>query len=209
MKPLPERRYEYAEWEKHKVNIDYHVEVDRHYYSVPYQLRVSSRRQDNRNNRGAPLQGQKSRMSCKELHPWQAHNRNLSYTRVSQTLSRMDALTHCEVGGENRAIDGSIGQRDHGEKTPSRAGFLLMPGYYTSGKTLRAGKTGGRLYKGPLPEGLLLQERRVDPSNNLDGKDLPVTITGYPFTHENIRGTTYYAKENTCLTNRPLRNSML
>ena len=40
MKPLPERRYEYAEWEKHKVNIDYHVEVDHHYYSVPYQLRT-------------------------------------------------------------------------------------------------------------------------------------------------------------------------
>jgi transposase len=39
MKPLPERRYEYAQWEKHKVNIDYHVEVDHHYYSVPYQLK--------------------------------------------------------------------------------------------------------------------------------------------------------------------------
>ena len=35
MKHLPERRYEYAEWEKHKVNIDYHVEVDHHYYSSP------------------------------------------------------------------------------------------------------------------------------------------------------------------------------
>jgi transposase len=39
MKPLPERRYEYAEWQKPRVNIDYHVEIDRHYYSVPYQLK--------------------------------------------------------------------------------------------------------------------------------------------------------------------------
>ena len=31
-------RYEYAEWKKARVNIDYHVEVDHHYYSVPYQL---------------------------------------------------------------------------------------------------------------------------------------------------------------------------
>lgn len=38
MKPLPAQPYEYAEWKKAKVNIDYHVEVDRHYYSVPYQL---------------------------------------------------------------------------------------------------------------------------------------------------------------------------
>jgi len=35
--PLPERAYEYAEWLKAKVNIDYHIEVDHHYYSVPHQ----------------------------------------------------------------------------------------------------------------------------------------------------------------------------
>jgi len=38
LKPLPSRPYEYAEWKKARVNIDYHVEVNRHYYSVPYQL---------------------------------------------------------------------------------------------------------------------------------------------------------------------------
>jgi len=38
LRPLPARPYEYAEWLGAKVNIDYHVEVDRHWYSVPYQL---------------------------------------------------------------------------------------------------------------------------------------------------------------------------
>jgi transposase len=38
MRPLPTQRYEYADWSLAKVNIDYHIEVDRHYYSVPYQL---------------------------------------------------------------------------------------------------------------------------------------------------------------------------
>jgi len=38
LKPLPPRRYEYAEWKKARVNIDYHIEIDHHYYSVPYQL---------------------------------------------------------------------------------------------------------------------------------------------------------------------------
>ncbi len=38
MKPQPEQRYEYAEWLKAKVYIDYHVEADGHYYSVPHQL---------------------------------------------------------------------------------------------------------------------------------------------------------------------------
>jgi transposase len=38
LKPLPVTRYEYAEWKKATVNIDYHIEVDGHFYSVPYQL---------------------------------------------------------------------------------------------------------------------------------------------------------------------------
>ena len=38
LKPLPAKRYELAEWKKVTVNIDYHVEYDRHYYSVPYTL---------------------------------------------------------------------------------------------------------------------------------------------------------------------------
>jgi transposase len=38
LKALPALRYEYAEWKKARVNIDYHIEIDRHYYSVPYQL---------------------------------------------------------------------------------------------------------------------------------------------------------------------------
>jgi transposase len=38
LKPLPQAPYEYADWKKAKVNIDYHIEVDGHYYSVPYQL---------------------------------------------------------------------------------------------------------------------------------------------------------------------------
>src|SRR6185312_9138045 len=38
MRPLPATRYEFATWTTPKVNIAYHVDVDRHYYSVPYQL---------------------------------------------------------------------------------------------------------------------------------------------------------------------------
>jgi transposase len=38
LRPLPDYPYEYAEWKKARVNIDYHIEINRHYYSVPYQL---------------------------------------------------------------------------------------------------------------------------------------------------------------------------
>ena len=38
LRPLPVQPYEYAEWKLARVNIDYHVEVEGHYYSVPYTL---------------------------------------------------------------------------------------------------------------------------------------------------------------------------
>lgn len=38
LKPLPTHGFVFAQWKMAKVNIDYHIEVDRHYYSVPYQL---------------------------------------------------------------------------------------------------------------------------------------------------------------------------
>jgi len=36
--PLPSQPYEYAEWKRARVNIDYHIEVERHFYSVPHPL---------------------------------------------------------------------------------------------------------------------------------------------------------------------------
>jgi len=35
---LPQTRYEYAQWQKARVNLDYHIRADDHYYSVPYRL---------------------------------------------------------------------------------------------------------------------------------------------------------------------------
>src|SRR5208337_4620511 len=36
--PLPRERFELQQWAKARVNIDYHVEFEQHYYSVPYTL---------------------------------------------------------------------------------------------------------------------------------------------------------------------------
>jgi transposase len=38
LRPLPATRFQFGEWETARVNIDYHIEVERHYYSVPYAL---------------------------------------------------------------------------------------------------------------------------------------------------------------------------
>lgn len=38
LKPLPTKPFEMCSWKKAKVGIDYHVELEHHYYSVPYQF---------------------------------------------------------------------------------------------------------------------------------------------------------------------------
>jgi transposase len=38
LRPLPTEPFVYGEWETARVNIDYHVELDHHYYSVPHLL---------------------------------------------------------------------------------------------------------------------------------------------------------------------------
>jgi transposase len=38
LKALPAQPYEYAEWRIRRVGLDYHVDIDGHYYSVPHRL---------------------------------------------------------------------------------------------------------------------------------------------------------------------------
>lgn len=38
LRPLPAERFVHADWLEARVNIDYHIEVQRHYYSVPHAL---------------------------------------------------------------------------------------------------------------------------------------------------------------------------
>ena len=37
MRPLPDRRWQRTQWRQNTVHPDYHIAVDRHFYSVPYQ----------------------------------------------------------------------------------------------------------------------------------------------------------------------------
>ncbi len=38
LRPLPVQAYQLASWKKATINIDYHIELEGHYYSVPYQF---------------------------------------------------------------------------------------------------------------------------------------------------------------------------
>src|SRR4051812_39878039 len=38
LRELPPAPYEYADWKRCRVNLDYHVEIAKHFYSVPFRL---------------------------------------------------------------------------------------------------------------------------------------------------------------------------
>src|SRR5579864_6577104 len=38
LKPLPAEPHVFAEWKECRIGLDYHVEIEKHYYSVPHHL---------------------------------------------------------------------------------------------------------------------------------------------------------------------------
>jgi len=88
-KPLPTRAYVYAEWKQCKAGLDYHVEVEKHYYSVPHALlretlwaRITARTIElfHQSNRGSP--------SMCARHPTAANDRARTYAVQPPALCR-------------------------------------------------------------------------------------------------------------------------
>lgn len=91
LRPLPVQPYAYAEWKLARVNIDYHVEVDGPYYSVPYTLvrqqldvrlsaqvvEVFHRGKRVASHRRSPLKGRHSTIAA---HMPTAHQRYAAWT---------------------------------------------------------------------------------------------------------------------------------
>ena len=77
--PLPPVPFEYAEWKSAKVHPDYHVEVDKTFYSVPHQLI------------GRCVE---VRLTHRMVEIFHAHQRVASHVRRSQRAALM-TLTWC------------------------------------------------------------------------------------------------------------------
>jgi len=91
LRPLPAVPYEYATWKAAKVSIDYHVELDRHYYSVPYSLvgepvevRASARTVEvfarGRRVASHPRSSAAGRHTTTSAHMPESHRRHLEWT---------------------------------------------------------------------------------------------------------------------------------
>jgi len=193
MKPLPGRRYEYAEWEKHKVNIDYHVEVDRHYYSVPYRLRgqtvdacITATTVEllfkGKRVASHPRSYVSGRHTTDPAHMPESHKRYLEWTP-----SRI--VRWAEKTGPSTAslVSEIMERRPHPEQGfRSSLGIMRLARRYGD-ERLEAACTRAlfmKAYSYKSVESIL--------KNNLDGKELPERLPERCIVHENIRGNEYY-----------------
>ena len=197
LKPLPEHRYEYAQFLKVRVNIDYHVEVNGHYYSVPYGLkkqqldaRMTARMIEvfRRGCRVAshPRDDRAGRHTTDSAHMPKAHREYLEWTP-----SRIIAWAG-KIGPEcARAVESIIDSRQHPEQ-----------GYRAALGTIRLAKgySDARL-NAACRRALTLNVCSFQSIKSIlqTGKDQEVAgdiPAGVPAVHHsNVRGAGYYAKE--------------
>lgn len=193
MLPLPGRRYEYAEWTRPRVNIDYHVEIDRHYYSVPYHLkgevaeaRVTATTVElffkGRRVASHPRSALPGRHTRLTAHMPEAHKRYLEWT--PSRIVRWAEKTGLSTGLLVKQI---MERRPHPEQGFRSCLGIIRLGRRYGHERLEAACTRAlfmKAYSYKSVESIL--------KNNLDGRELPEESTGPSIIHENIRGKGYY-----------------
>lgn len=194
LKPLPAIPYEFAEWKKVRVHIDYHVEVLGHYYSVPYQLskqqleaRITSTCVEcyHRGKRVSShvRSSHKGRHTTVTEHMPKAHKSLAEWT--PQRLIDWAAKTGPDTA---KLVEEILASRIHPQQGFRSALGLMKLGKEYGGDRLEAAC-------GVALEGQAISSKSVASilKTGLDRQPpAPKTVTEAPIAHENIRGRSYY-----------------
>ena len=197
LKPLPSVPYEYAECKKARVNIDYHIEIDDHYYSVPYPLVkeqveawVTARTIEvlfkNRRVACHPRSYLKGKHTTLAEHMPKAHQKYLEWTpsRIMNWAGQngpntrslvtciMESRRHPEQGFRSCLGIIRLGKRYSAERVEAACGRALLLKAYSYKSVESILKT--NLDKQVLPESPCLEK---------------------PILHYNIRGREYYQQK--------------
>lgn len=193
LKPLPSAPYVYAEWKMARAGLDYHVDIGRHYYSVPYQLlkqklwvRITARtveifHQGQRVASHARTSGNRQHSTHRDHMP-PHHRFRLDWTpeRIRRQAARIGPNTEAFVEVVMR-------ERKHPEQ-----GFRSCLG------VIRLGKTFGRdRLEAACDRALQINARSYSSlqsilKNGLDRKARTRATDEPAITHPNIRGAGYF-----------------
>ena len=104
LKALPESPYVFAEWRICRVSIDYHVEVEAHYYSVPHRF-VRAEVEVRFTARTVEIfhKGERDRRASAHERQPQAHHRAGAHGLQSSALRRLDHRAHPQGCRRDRA----------------------------------------------------------------------------------------------------------
>jgi transposase len=194
LKPLPAERYQYGEWKTVRVNIDYHVEIDQHWYSVPYLLtqqevevratastvevfhkgvRVASHARSRAPHRHTTI----------HEHRPKAHQRHLEWTpsRIVEWSGKIGPATA-------QVVDRILASNRHPEQGyRSCLGVIRLGNKYTHARVEAAARRAVAL------QVCSYQSLKAILENNLDGQALEAaTDPPPPIDHPNLRGADYY-----------------
>jgi len=196
LKPLPDRCFIYGEWKHAKVNVDYHVEVDGHYYSVPHrhlghdvEIRVSASTievfEDGQRIASHMRNFMRGRHTTLAEHMPVAHREHMEWSpsRIINWAAK--------IGPQTRALTEAIlADRPHPEQGyRSCLGILRLGKRYgdtrleaACARALAAGARSYRHIDSILKSGL----DRVPLRTGTAAVRKPIA------THENVRGPNYY-----------------
>ncbi len=198
MLPLPEQPYQFAELLKARVHIDYHVQVDHHFYSVPHRLvgeelivRATATTIEclHKGNRVAShprsfLQGKHSTLP---EHMPKAHREYAEWT--PQRIIAWAAQAGPATAGVVEQILARKAYPEHG--------FRSCMGVISLGKRFSKERLEAACKRALAIRGVSYKSIKSILENNLDQKSLPEQLDLLPVSHENIRGTHYYNDERT------------
>jgi len=195
LQPLPAQPYEYVEWKRARVNIDYHVEVEGHYYSVPYALikqqlevRVSARVVElfHKGTRVAShvRSRLKGRHSTVAAHMPTAHRHYVAWT--PQRLIRWAADSGAATA---QLVETILASRPHPQQ-----GFRSCLGIMRLGKSYGAERLEAACRRALTLGACSYKSIESILKNGLDHAPLPASPPApAPLRHANIRGPEYYS----------------
>jgi transposase len=194
LKALPVSRYEFAQWKQAKVHVDYHVEVDAHRYSVPYQhvgrkvdVRLASATVefflDNKRIASHRRNPKKGGFTTIREHMPKSHQAHLDWT--PGRLVRRAA----ETGPETQTlIERILASRAHPQQ-----GFRPCLGIMRLGKRYGPERLEAACRRALAINSIGYKSVESILKNNLDQRPLPETPPPPPaIGHPNLRGPEYY-----------------
>jgi len=193
LKPLPTSPYRIAHWKKATVNIDYHVEVEGHYYSVPYQL-VKKKLEVRYTDKTVELlhkgkrvashlrNNSRGRHTTVKEHMPKRHQKYLEWTPDRfQRWAR-------KIGPQTEALTDKL---LHSRAHPQQA-YRAILGILRLGKSYGDDRLEAACQRALYFNAMSYRSIASILKNNLDKKTLTTKAETPPVSHDNIRGADYY-----------------